>query len=181
MCTPASFVLTKDAVFWSKTSNSHEDIIAEHGLNADGVRGTNILRVEIVPADGDYGSQTKLWVYHTDQDILPPWCDAVADEKRTRAALRQWKKYHCCCQRGGYRSTQSAGDRSTQKAGLATVQITRWSSGGALRVAVRIIDASTADRWYFVQLGVWRECTPDEIAAAEKRINVKLLASQGGA
>jgi hypothetical protein len=29
MCQPASFVLTKDGVFWSMKSDSHEDIIQE--------------------------------------------------------------------------------------------------------------------------------------------------------
>ena len=49
MCTPASFVLTKDRVFWSKKSDSHEDIIEEYKLNPDGIRGPNIVRVKISP------------------------------------------------------------------------------------------------------------------------------------
>ncbi len=55
---------------------------------ADGVRGTNILRVEITPSDiqtdfADYAS----WVYRIDQDTRPAWFDAERDEKRTREEL----------------------------------------------------------------------------------------------
>ena len=42
MCDFASFVLTKDKVFWSD-SNSHTDIIEEFGLHEDGANGPNIL------------------------------------------------------------------------------------------------------------------------------------------
>ena len=41
MCEPASFVVTKDKVFWSLKSDGHEDIIREHALCADGVGGPN--------------------------------------------------------------------------------------------------------------------------------------------
>ena len=90
MCNFASFVLTKDAAFWSDKSDSHEAIIAEHNLHADGVRGPNILRVEIVPAGvmlkrfSDY----KDWEYKVDQDRMPEWFDAARDEKRARKALQ---------------------------------------------------------------------------------------------
>ena len=85
MCKFASFVLTKDKVFWLPDSESHEDIVGRHGLHADGARGPNILRVEIVPAD----SLTDLdsWVYHIDQDDRPEWFDADFDESRVRVAL----------------------------------------------------------------------------------------------
>ena len=53
MCQPASFVLTKDAVFWSRFTDSHEEIIKESGLHADGAKGPNILRVEVVPPGYD--------------------------------------------------------------------------------------------------------------------------------
>ena len=90
MCKMASFVLTKDKVFWSKSSDSHEDIIKEFGLHADGVKGPNILRVEIVPPDDNYKLDTAKWVYRTDQDTLPPWADTKTDEKRVRSELEKW-------------------------------------------------------------------------------------------
>jgi hypothetical protein len=88
MCKFASFVLTKDKVLWLSDSDAHEDIISKHNLHADGVRGTNILRVEITPSDtqtdfADYAS----WVYLIDQDTRPAWFDAERDEKRTREEL----------------------------------------------------------------------------------------------
>ena len=93
MCKFASFVLTRDREFWSDTSDSHEDIINEHGLHADGSMGPNVLRVEITPpTDGDMGDLAR-WCYRIDQDITPEWasrCDvavmAVA-EARARAAM----------------------------------------------------------------------------------------------
>jgi len=92
MCSPASFVLTKDRVFWSKKSDSHEDIIEEFGLSPDGVRGPNIVRVEITPPEGDMRKPLKEWSYRVDQDKLPPWHDAKETEKRTRAELKEWFK-----------------------------------------------------------------------------------------
>ena len=91
MCKAASFVLTKDCVFWSKKTDSHEEIIREHGLNADGANGPNILRAEINPV-GFFGPPFDGWKFHYDQDIIPKWADAGADEKRARAALADW--YH---------------------------------------------------------------------------------------
>ena len=90
MCNPASLVITKDAAFWSMNTDSHEDIITEHGLSQDGVRGPNILRVEITPPDGDFSAPATEWRYKLDQDIMPPWHDAAEDEKRARVALTEW-------------------------------------------------------------------------------------------
>jgi hypothetical protein len=93
MCKFASFVLTKDGVFWSDKSDSHEDIISEHGLHADGIRGPNILRVEIVPGSKiKKFSQYKDWEYRIDQDRMPSWFDAPKDEKRARQALKDRAK-----------------------------------------------------------------------------------------
>ena len=52
-CAEASFVLTKDRAFFSKTSDSHDQIIIEHDLHADGVGGPNVARVKIVPPGGE--------------------------------------------------------------------------------------------------------------------------------
>jgi hypothetical protein len=77
-------------VFWSRHSDSHEDIIAEHKLKEVGARGIQLLRVEIKPADGDLSQPVDRWVYQVDQDMLPKWADAKRDEARTRAALADW-------------------------------------------------------------------------------------------
>ena len=88
MCRPASFVLTKDRVFWSKKSDSHEDIIEEFELHSDGVRGPNIVRVEVTHRD----MRTPLseWKFEVVQDELPPWHDPDVDESRARTALIEW-------------------------------------------------------------------------------------------
>jgi len=92
MCKPASFVLTKTKVFWSLESDSHEDIINEHGLSENGVRGVKILRVEIAPDNGDLSRPLKEWDFGYDQDMLPNWADKKTDEKRVRAELKLWAK-----------------------------------------------------------------------------------------
>jgi hypothetical protein len=138
MCHPASFVLTRDSVFWSKTSNSHNAIIREHGLCEDVVYRPTLLRVEISPDNGDYTRPMSEWTYHIDQDFLPMWVDKINDEMRVRAAMLEWRKYHClcvvkpgvvaagdCCTVvGGYGARQTTGDTSTQIAGLGAIQNT---------------------------------------------------------
>jgi hypothetical protein len=139
MCNPASFVVTKDRVFWSKHTNSHSRIIEEFGLHADGVGGPNTVSVEIKPPDGDYGADPATWRFNTDQDVLPEWYDAGQAEAACRLELTEWAKWHCCnqgsgatgeqvaggdmvSQRSGNESTQKAGYESTQKAGSASTQ-----------------------------------------------------------
>jgi hypothetical protein len=146
MCKAASFVLTKDAVYWSKTSNSHEEIIREFNL-PDGhnsevacFRAPLILRVEITPNDDDYSTDPATWTYHVDQDALPEWTDGT-EEQMARECLPEWQKYHCCIQEGqmlvggfqvvqksGNRSTQTAGNRSTQTAGYRSTQTAGYRS-----------------------------------------------------
>jgi len=87
MCKFASFVLTKDGEFYTD-DDSHENIISTHKLHADGIRGTNVLRVELIPGPNtldisDFGS----YVYNVDQDTLPEWHNAPECEVRTRAAI----------------------------------------------------------------------------------------------
>ena len=90
MCYPASFVLTKDRVFWSMLTDSHTEIVAEFGLHEDGVRGVNLVKIEISPRDGNLASDPATWVYKLDQDRAPVWYDAAECERRARAALVDW-------------------------------------------------------------------------------------------
>ena len=110
MCKMASFVLTKDNAYWSKRTDSHEEIIEEHGLKELGLAGkVGILRVEIVPKRGDYMQPIDQWVFGYDQDMLPDWADKETDERRTRAALREW--YSACFVPAGVeRAEVKAGD-----------------------------------------------------------------------
>jgi len=93
MCIPASFVVTKERVFWSKNTDSHEEIICEFRLKEMDVRGTpTLVRIEITPPMADLGKPLTDWVYHLDrQDIRPSWYDAADVERRARSVLPQWR------------------------------------------------------------------------------------------
>jgi len=87
MCIFFSAVLTKDSEFWHE-SDSHETIIRQSGLHADGAKGANILRVELVPSAKtrtleDFSS----YDFKIDQDLKPKWFDAADAELRSREAL----------------------------------------------------------------------------------------------
>jgi phage gp45-like len=96
MCRPASFVVTKKAVYWSKKSDSHEEIIREYNLEAldkDPIRGSNLVRVEIIPPnETDFETPLDKWRFHTDQLVTPDWYVAESAEKECRVALEQWAK-----------------------------------------------------------------------------------------
>jgi hypothetical protein len=90
MCQPASFVLTKDRVFWSLKTDSHTEIIAEYEMHEDGARGVNLLKVEITPTNDKWELPLADWNYRIDQDHRPAWHDAERDEERARKALVEW-------------------------------------------------------------------------------------------
>jgi hypothetical protein len=92
MCEPASFVVTKEKVYWSKKSDSHEDIIEEFGLHADGIGGPNIVRTEISPPKGDLSLPLDQWVYGLDQKEVPGWYEAKTVERDCRVELKKWSK-----------------------------------------------------------------------------------------
>jgi hypothetical protein len=90
MCRPASFVqLEKGSkVLWSKTTDSHSAILAEHGIRDDG----NIAKLEVVPPSGDYSFPLDKWEFHLDGP-MPAWFDAATCEKACRDALPTWMLY----------------------------------------------------------------------------------------
>ena len=92
MCEPASFVVTKDKVFWSKKTDSHEEIIAEFGLVAELTGRILLVRCEVTPPDGDFNADPAAWMYKTDQagDRLPDWFDQAEVAGRCRSALPAW-------------------------------------------------------------------------------------------
>ena len=93
MCEMASFVVTKKRVFWSETSDSHEDIIEQFKLKEQDVRGNyTFVRTEIVPENLDYRKPIKQWKYKLDQDLRPKWYDEKEVERRCRLALKDWYK-----------------------------------------------------------------------------------------
>jgi hypothetical protein len=91
MCKEASFIVLRDSVPWSRTSDRHEDIIREHRIHMDGVGGPNGVRVEISPSgDTNFDEDPSKWVFRVDQDTLPSWWDKEDAERRTRLALNEW-------------------------------------------------------------------------------------------
>lgn len=92
MCNIFSLVLTKDRVFWSQKTDSHQEIIEEFHLHVDGSRGPNILKVEISPPTLDSAglrSPLREWRYKIDQDIYPKWHNTKRDKARAITALKK--------------------------------------------------------------------------------------------
>jgi len=98
MCQPASFVVTKQSVFWSKHTESHESIIREYELHEGNPGNPNLVRVELQPkAQDKYGypdflSPPEEWKFETVQDLVPRWYTAEDVERRVRLMLPQWHK-----------------------------------------------------------------------------------------
>ena len=97
MCKPMSGVHTRRKVFWSEHTDSHHEIISEHGLKETDARGDiNVLPFEIVPPDDDYSAPMSKWVYRLDMAgisrEIPSWYDAEKHEAAARAALKEWAK-----------------------------------------------------------------------------------------
>ena len=93
MCNFASFVITKGPkVWWLPKSDSHEKTIREYKLHADGLKGPNVVRVEIVPKNGNLSLPLPSWEYKLDQDTLPSWYDAEECERACRIELKKLAK-----------------------------------------------------------------------------------------
>jgi len=91
MCEPASFIITKSKVIWSKVTDSHEQIRAEHQLpgetNPVAIRS---VAVEIAPPNRDFNQPVEDWIWRVDQDLLPQWWDAAEARQRVRGILPEW-------------------------------------------------------------------------------------------
>jgi hypothetical protein len=92
MCNPASIVIASNGkkAFWSRLTDSHESIVCEHNLVESVANKICIVRVELVPPDGDMTRPLKEWIFRTDQDLLPKWYDPKSAEKVCRGELKDW-------------------------------------------------------------------------------------------
>jgi hypothetical protein len=98
MCRPASFYLTRENIYWSKTSDSHTDIIREFNLREDDSRNApSGVRIEVSPPGGNLSLPLADWVYEVDQDRTPAWYDSVDGENRARRALSDWARHKLSC------------------------------------------------------------------------------------
>ena len=95
MCEPASMIVTKNKVFWSKKTESHHEIIEEFGLKEQDVRKNfTLIPIEIIPPDNDYKLPLSKWVFKIDfyERDLPDWWEAKTAERRVRVELKKWRK-----------------------------------------------------------------------------------------
>ena len=94
MCKPASMVETKDKMYWSEETDSHSEIITEFSLHESGLRGVNVVPIEIAPPNGNLSLPLSKWIYSVDyagiSRELPAWYDAKVSESRARACLKEW-------------------------------------------------------------------------------------------
>jgi hypothetical protein len=134
MCQFASFILTKNKVYWSSNSESHEEIIRENGLEElDGIE-PNLVRVEILPNEESL-LDLDTWKFVLDQDKFPAWTfegDPELEERarkglKRRAREEKWFKeetgqnvfvgFHGTA-KAGFCGTAKAGDEGTAEAGF---------------------------------------------------------------
>jgi len=85
-------IVTKNKVFWSEKTDSHEDIIAEFGLTEIVCNAVTFVRVEIIPPEDRFEVPGAHWQWCVDQDILPGWWDEKDAENRCRVELKNWIK-----------------------------------------------------------------------------------------
>lgn len=101
MCEPASMIIVKSGdVYWSKISDSHEDIIKENNLN-DKTEYPDFVRIEITPENKDFRKPIDEWKFKRDQDLIPDWYSDKWAEKLCRKELNNWMKYHVFINRDG--------------------------------------------------------------------------------
>jgi hypothetical protein len=92
MCNVKSGIILKDRVF-VPAYDSHEKMLKELGIKDDR-RTPNFIRVELSPIDGDMFTAVEDWKYRVDQDFRPDWYVPEVDEKRMRAAVKEWYDEH---------------------------------------------------------------------------------------
>ena len=94
MCKPASMIVTRDRVSWSKMTDNHTSIIEEFSLVEMVANKCCFVRVEITPPCSRFDAPLADWCYRVDQDILPDWYDKDPDkyEQRVRDTLKDWHK-----------------------------------------------------------------------------------------
>ena len=97
MCYPASMAETKDKMYWSEKTDFHSEIIDEFNLCESGVRGVNVVLIEMLPPKGNLSLPLSKWEYRIDYGEfeweLPEWFDRDRSEQRAREALKGWAQH----------------------------------------------------------------------------------------
>jgi hypothetical protein len=87
MCKEVSAIALKDERIVFGDNDSHSDIIDQHKLHEYGVRGVNLVKLELVPKNSS--DPIKKWKFIVDQDELPEWWDHEKYEKKLRGVVRK--------------------------------------------------------------------------------------------
>ena len=97
MCKLKSCIVLKDRIF-CPDYDSHDRMLSELGVEDTRENAERLfVRVELSPMDGDVFSPINTWRMKVDQDILPDWWVAEAEEPRVREAVAEWAKDHIFC------------------------------------------------------------------------------------
>ena len=97
MCKLKSCIVLKDRIF-CPDYDSHDRMLSELGVEDTRENAERLfVRVELSPIDDDVFSPINTWRMKVDQDILPDWWVAEAEEPRVREAVAKWAKDHIFC------------------------------------------------------------------------------------
>lgn len=97
MCKLKSCIVLKDRIF-CPDYDSHDKMLSELGVEDTRENAERLfVRVELSPIDDDVFSPINTWRMEVDQDILPDWWVAEAEEPRVREAVAKWAKDHIFC------------------------------------------------------------------------------------
>ena len=97
MCKLKSCIVLKDRIF-CPDYDSHDRMLSELKIKDTRENAERLfVRVELSPMDGDVFSPINTWRMKVDQDILPDWWVAKAEEPRVREAVAKWAKDHIFC------------------------------------------------------------------------------------
>ena len=95
MCQSASFIITERECLWSRFSDEHRVIRAEHGID-EMQKIVTAVPCEVVPRDNDYRLPFDQWIFGVDlpRDQWPEWFSAADAEKQCRDNLSKWAETH---------------------------------------------------------------------------------------
>lgn len=97
MCKIKSCIALKDRIF-CPDYDSHDKMLKELGIKDTRENAERLfVRVELSPVDGDVFSPLCTWKMEIDQDVIPNWWVAEAEEPRVREAVAEWAKDHIFC------------------------------------------------------------------------------------
>jgi hypothetical protein len=165
MCKPASFVIADNGrrAFWSKLTDSHEDIISEHNLVEMVAGKFTFVRVEIAPDNGILTTPVDQWKFKTDQDMLPDWYDPQEAEVLCRSELPAWleSKVFVSGMHKTYAGQSYAYSNATVKAwGNATVKA--WENAtveAGENATVEAGENATVKAWGNATVKAWENAT----------------------